>query len=303
MRQQTLPLLLAFSLLLPVASHAASFNCAKAKLDVEKLVCNTSQLSNLDDLLAVSFKKALATSTNPKTLKTEQEAWLSDERNSCSDVACIKEAYTSRIAALNEGIANAKNTPSKTTQTATTTGWYKVIAQPNLVVRSKPDVTGDKLGNIPTGGKVQVLTQTGMKDSIGGRNGQWLKIQWQDKTAYAFSAFLEPLTASTATSDDQASKHTIYDSLKLPTDKTLQGTIVSYECGDNCYLNIKDDAGEEHSGLCTATLCETWNAVSEMPAKYKGRRVKITVGTGTQYDNSGNDMGEMDSYDTIKLLD
>ena len=127
MRQQTLPLLLACSLLLPVASHAASFNCAKAKLDVEKLVCNTSQLSNLDDLLAVSFKKALATSAKPKTLKAEQEAWLTEERNNCSDVDCIKAAYTTRIAALNDAIANAKNLPNTTTQPTATTGWYSYL--------------------------------------------------------------------------------------------------------------------------------------------------------------------------------
>jgi hypothetical protein len=84
---------------------------------------------------------------------------------------------------------------------------------------------------------------------------------------------------------------------------TLQGTIASYECGDNCYLNITDDAGGEHSGLCTASLCDPWNEAAEMPADFVGKRVKVKVGTGTQVDGSGNNMGEMDSFDEITLLD
>ncbi len=29
--------------------------------------------------------------------------------------------------------------------------WYKAVAEPNLVVRDAPDVSGKKLGNVPYG--------------------------------------------------------------------------------------------------------------------------------------------------------
>jgi hypothetical protein len=83
---------------------------------------------------------------------------------------------------------------------------------------------------------------------------------------------------------------------------SLEGKITGYECGDNCYLTVMDASGEEHTGLCTATLCESWNAETAMPDSFKGTQVKIKVGTGTQVDGSGNNMGDMESFDEIELL-
>ncbi len=83
---------------------------------------------------------------------------------------------------------------------------------------------------------------------------------------------------------------------------SLEGKITGYECGDNCYLTVTDAGGEEHTGLCTATLCESWNAETAMPDSFKDTQVKIKVGTGTQVDGSGNNMGDMESFDEIVLL-
>lgn len=68
--------------------------------------------------------------------------------------------------------------------------WYQAVAKPHLVVRDLPDVTGDKVGKVPYGGKVKVLKRVGGRESIGGRKGYWVKIQWRNKTAYVFDAFL-----------------------------------------------------------------------------------------------------------------
>ncbi|WP_051543447.1 SH3 domain-containing protein [Thiothrix lacustris] len=279
--------LLGAVLLLPLHSYAASFNCAKAKTWSEKTVCNTKQLSHLDELLAASFQKALDGTRDKAALKAEEGEWLTTERNACTDVDCLKEAYTSRLAVLNNKIANAEEAPA--TESDTSTGWYKAIAQPNLTVRNSADVTGKKLGNVPYGGKVKVLARTDKTDSIGGRDGTWVKIEWQGKTAYTFDAFLEKLAAS--------------ESKAKAAGKTLEGTITAYECGDNCYLTITDKQGVEHSGLCSAPLCDAWNEVAEMPAKFKNKKVKASVGTGTQYDGSGTTaMGEMDAFEAITLL-
>ncbi|MBU0654686.1 MAG: SH3 domain-containing protein [Gammaproteobacteria bacterium] len=71
--------------------------------------------------------------------------------------------------------------------------WYKAVAEPNLVVRDAPDVSGNKLGNVPYGGKVNLIERVGGKESIGGRTGHWAKIQWKDRNGYVFDAFLESM--------------------------------------------------------------------------------------------------------------
>jgi hypothetical protein len=121
-----------------------------------------------------------------------------------------------------------------------------------------------------------------------------VKIEWQGKTAYTFDAFLEKLAAGESNNADKPKTST--------KTTTLEGVITSYECGDNCYLTITDKQGTEHSGLCTAPLCAAWNEAAEMPANFQNKRVKASVGTGTQQDGSGNVMGEMDAFEVITLL-
>lgn len=85
--------------------------------------------------------------------------------------------------------------------------------------------------------------------------------------------------------------------------RTLTGTISGYECGDNCYLTITDSKGKEHVGLCTARpLCTKWNAETEMPKSYIGKRVQITVGKGKQYNDAGQVMAVMDAFIKIQFL-
>ncbi|UOG90940.1 MAG: SH3 domain-containing protein [Candidatus Thiothrix sulfatifontis] len=291
MMKMTQGLLVVVALLLPLHGYAASFDCTKAKTWAEKTVCSTKQLSSLDELLAASFQKALASTDDKAALKTEQVAWLTAERDVCTDVACLKAAYTSRLAALNEMIAIAEEPTELDSEEAGS--WYKATAKPNLTVRDSAAVTGKKLGNVPYDGKVKVLALTDKTDSIGGRDGTWVKIEWQGKTAYTFDAFLEKLAVDNKQPDEPETD---------TTGKTLVGVIASYECGDNCYLTITDKQGVPHSGLCSAPLCDAWNEVAEMPAKFKNKKVKATVGTGTQYDGSGNVMGEMDAFETLTLL-
>lgn len=84
--------------------------------------------------------------------------------------------------------------------------------------------------------------------------------------------------------------------------KSLVATIVSYECGDNCYLTVSDEQGTERVGLCAAPLCDTWNQATEMPKKFVGKKISFVIGTGQQFDASGALMGEMEAFMQIKLL-
>jgi hypothetical protein len=83
----------------------------------------------------------------------------------------------------------------------------------------------------------------------------------------------------------------------------MEGRILSFECGDNCYLTIVDKRNKQHTGLCTAPECETWNEDVSMPSQYKGKHITVTLGRGVQLDAAGNVMGKMMAFEKIKFLE
>lgn len=95
-------LLLFSALVLPLHAYAASFNCSKAGTAVEKAICADPELSDLDERLGASYKKALSTAANESELRTAQKDWLKNVRNKCSGAACLKQAYAARVSELNE---------------------------------------------------------------------------------------------------------------------------------------------------------------------------------------------------------
>ncbi len=85
-------------------------------------------------------------------------------------------------------------------------------------------------------------------------------------------------------------------------ERKAAGRIVSYECGDNCYLTIKTSSGREVTALCAAKGCAAWNEQTEMPKQYIGRRVQqVSIGVGKQYDGSGNLMGDFPAFTKVVL--
>jgi uncharacterized protein YecT (DUF1311 family) len=92
-------LLLALTLFAP-AAHGASFDCAKAGTKIERMICGDEELSKLDELLGDRYVRALKKAEDANTVKAEQRAWLRGPREACTDVACLKAAYESRIAEL-----------------------------------------------------------------------------------------------------------------------------------------------------------------------------------------------------------
>jgi uncharacterized protein len=83
-------------------AQAASFDCAKASTQVEKLICADEKLSGLDDQLTAAYKTASETATDKTALKTQQRDWLKKKRNSCKDAECLTKAYQDRIAELDK---------------------------------------------------------------------------------------------------------------------------------------------------------------------------------------------------------
>ncbi len=82
--------------------HSASFDCAKAKTKIDKLICSDAGLSEADEKLNAVYKEVLAKSPVPEDTKQEQLEWVKQSRNTCKDPDCLQQAYTSRISDLQE---------------------------------------------------------------------------------------------------------------------------------------------------------------------------------------------------------
>jgi uncharacterized protein YecT (DUF1311 family) len=89
---------------------AAGFDCSKAATQVEKMICASSELSNLDEHLSRHYEGAkYALSESETCIKSDQLQWLKSIRNICKDNICLKMAYLNRLSELN-GLQPGMNT-------------------------------------------------------------------------------------------------------------------------------------------------------------------------------------------------
>ena len=77
--------------------QSASFDCKKASTFIEKAICSDADASDLDEMLAQSYEKALETVSNPNNLRDKQIIWLKKVRNQCQNIKCLRSALESRI--------------------------------------------------------------------------------------------------------------------------------------------------------------------------------------------------------------
>ena len=87
--------------LLPLAAHAAGFDCAKAASPTEKAICANAALSKLDGDLAVAWKQALGKGGDTAALKAAQLKWLKQRDRCGGDEQCLGDRYRERLASLN----------------------------------------------------------------------------------------------------------------------------------------------------------------------------------------------------------
>lgn len=92
---------------LPGSLQSASFDCAKAATPIEKMICESPPVSNLDEQLAAAYKVALEKAIDKDTLKQQQRAWLKEKRNPCKDSTCLFDVYQRRLTELSNLSANA----------------------------------------------------------------------------------------------------------------------------------------------------------------------------------------------------
>lgn len=93
-------LFVAVSIFLCSLSEAASFNCQLARTNVERTICNDSQLSLRDSELSAIYKNALSNTTDKESILLQQRNWLKKVRNTCTNTPCLTEAYATRAAEL-----------------------------------------------------------------------------------------------------------------------------------------------------------------------------------------------------------
>lgn len=103
--------------IIATGAYSASFDCSKASTFIEKKICSDKQLSDLDELLMLAYKKARSNSTDSNSVKKQQRTWLKETRNKCQNTDCLKRVYTARIKDLVDVVIS--NSPSSAKYTGT----------------------------------------------------------------------------------------------------------------------------------------------------------------------------------------
>lgn len=106
-RPSTRVLAAAMLLCCAAVSHAAGFDCKRARTLVETTICADPELSRLDSEMNRLYRQIQAetagvdgdTGRRVDPIAAEQKRWL-DGRNECRDVACLRGAYQQRIAQM-----------------------------------------------------------------------------------------------------------------------------------------------------------------------------------------------------------
>jgi uncharacterized protein len=110
----------------PSHGYEASFGCANAATSVEKAVCASAELAQLDWEVADAFRRQLATNApQAQALRRRHQRWLDGRSKTCpgADIACLLNVYGERLATLTrqtgssplsrEPIAEKPDSPAK----------------------------------------------------------------------------------------------------------------------------------------------------------------------------------------------
>jgi uncharacterized protein len=91
----------------PVQHVAASFDCKSPKNPNERLICRSTELSELDGNMADLFNSVLSRLDNTarQEQQNSQRRWLKERLDCGDDFICTKEAYSERIETLKSVLA------------------------------------------------------------------------------------------------------------------------------------------------------------------------------------------------------
>ncbi|WP_213938458.1 lysozyme inhibitor LprI family protein [Pseudomonas sp. dw_612] len=77
-------------------AQATSFDCAKASTPVEHAICESPQLSRLDEQINSLYVQALDRVADKTALRQEQRDWLK-QRNTCTTTDCLVGVMSARV--------------------------------------------------------------------------------------------------------------------------------------------------------------------------------------------------------------
>ena len=81
-------------------AQTPGFDCARASHAAERLVCEHPDLAQADADLNLLYQALMAKPTRPAGLRATQRRWLSQTRDHCADVDCLRNAYRQRVGEL-----------------------------------------------------------------------------------------------------------------------------------------------------------------------------------------------------------
>lgn len=102
-------------------TFSASFDCAKAHSQIEKMICTDPQLSKLDSELLPIYQKARKANNNSKAFRDNGKKALRWRSKNCKDKACLVQWYQDRKAELLE-ISQTHSMPSANKKYCVTDG-------------------------------------------------------------------------------------------------------------------------------------------------------------------------------------
>ena len=139
------------------SAYSASFDCSKSAGNIEKLVCSNPRLSQLDETLAILYKKALAESPVPDDSREQQRNWIKGWRDSCKDASCLENAYTSRLSELKRDLRHLPFKPSFERPLLFFPALAPTKGEPRVVKKEPLEVTGRiEFNHDAAGGKYDI---------------------------------------------------------------------------------------------------------------------------------------------------
>jgi uncharacterized protein len=154
-----------FAICIIKASQAVSFDCSKATMQSEKLVCNNQTLSKLDDQMFAEYSKVKAMSANPDLIKNEQITWIKNVRDCGINESCIEDLYNKRISqlvaitVLKTGPSNTNTLPTPATSNQTNNVSVPPNSEQNTSTQQSP-VTNNQTDTVTNTSKSEQSTIT-----------------------------------------------------------------------------------------------------------------------------------------------
>jgi len=126
-----------------------SFDCLKARTLVEKIICASPNLAQIDSQMANMYQTLRTKSVDSKKIRNEQREWLKNKRNICEESECLMTVYKDRVRLL---AFNLSQLPLRTTK-------EQKAYQKETEFESQPNATELALTEVLLGSKPLESTQ------------------------------------------------------------------------------------------------------------------------------------------------